>query len=233
MNVSFISLKGIWLIYLIRWSGLEGSDQNGDLNWHFGWAVNQSVVPTLEGNHIQNIFTPLKKSSFARISQADSICNGSLRHHLLSLNGPLPVCQTGSPRTGRPSCARWSTWSTMTTSVMRHRQETPCEGHLTGRCTTSVYPSLWSCRRKTPVNPLSEFSSSWHIFALLTRVVQWARSASVEQMSSEARGVPLFHLLLFGKNNISISAQPQTWPKHTVLPQFVFANRWQIEVREG
>lgn len=119
----------------------------------------------------------LKSHPSTHNSQADSICNCGLRHHLLSLNGPLSVCQTESPRTGRPSCARWSTWSTMTTLVMRHRLETPCEGHLTGRCTTSAYPSLWSCRRETPVNPLSEY--------------QWDKC----------------HLLLFEENNISIRYQ--------------------------
>lgn len=87
-------------------------------------------------------------------------------HPLLSLTAAPCVSQTELPRTGRPSCARWSMWSTMTTLATRHRQGTPCGGHLTGKCTTSGYPSLKSCRRMTPVNPLSECSHFWHIWHL-------------------------------------------------------------------
>lgn len=119
-----------------------------------------------------------------KCSQLPDICNlwrgvvSSFRHCLVAKIGkdwkPLLytlychpcVSQTESPRTGRPSCVRWSMWSTMTTSATRHRQGTPCGGHLTGKCTTSGYPSLKSCRRMTPVNPLSECSHFWHIWRL-------------------------------------------------------------------
>lgn len=79
---------------------------------------------------------------------------------LLSLTAPhsppRSVSQTESPRTGRQSSVPWSTWSTTTTSATRRRRETPCEGRLTGKCTTSGYPSLRGCRRMTPASPSSE-----------------------------------------------------------------------------
>lgn len=80
----------------------------------------------------------------------------------------LCVSQTESPKTGRPSCVRWLTWLTTTTSAMTLRQGTPCEGRLTGKCTTNEYPSLRSCRGKTLVNPLSECR---HILQSLTHIV--------------------------------------------------------------
>lgn len=205
MNISVFSLKGIWLSSLIQVRpGGERPEQWLKLTF-------QIVVPTLEDIHIYIYLLNLKSHH----SLTDSVCNSSFSHRLLrkttslSLNGSLSVCQTESPRTGRPSCAQWSTWSTMTTLATRHRQETPCEGRLTGKCTTSEYPSLWSCRRKTPVNPLSEFSSSWHIVLLLAWVVhgflsvphrlfsdllQTFSALSVKQLSSELRRVPLLQV---------------------------------------
>ena len=83
----------------------------------------------------------------------------------------LCVSQIASRRTERPSCARWSTSSTMTTLAMRRRRGTPCEGRLTGKCTTNGSPSRPSCRTMTPVNPSSECNYFWHIWHYIPTVL--------------------------------------------------------------
>lgn len=131
-------------------------------------------------------------------------------NHLITLAAEinslsLSLSQTGSLTTGRPSFVRWLTWSTMTTLAMRLRRVMPCEGRLTGKCTTSEYPSLRSCRRTTQVNLFSEFS-----------LVSFVILKSLEMITTLPQTWTSVGVTFSAKNNVSFSHLVSDWESVSV-----------------